>query len=207
MPVEKGHGSSLNGEEEDGINSDKQPLNPANAGRGMAANYVVNGSGAPASSDGGASLGQPTTVGAHSHEGAPQDDIELRRRTTRSTVDEEDLVENNGQHKQHGFGHFGKKHGKDGVNRHDHADGSNTNGTATPSSREEAEIEAAFTHPAAKLEQQTIWIPQDQLGIADEAVRDYRARGIKASNRGTTLTGKGKVEISEGPPEEDIEEV
>lgn len=203
MPAEKGHGSSAIGDDEDGINSDKQPLNPANGTR-TNADYSVNGSGAPGT-DGGAPLAQSPDADAHPLQPAPQDDIELRKRATHSTVNEEELVENDGNRK-HGFSRFTKL-GKHGVARDDFADdsGPNSNGTMTP--REEAELEAAFTHPAAKTEQQTIWIPQDQLGIADEAVRDYRARGIKASARGTTLTDKGKVEISEGPPEEDIEEV
>jgi hypothetical protein len=205
MPAEKGHGSSAIGEDEDGINSDKQPLNPSSAGR-RSADYAVNGSGAPTTNDGGAALSNAQNAGVPLHESTPQDDIELRKRATHSTVTEEELVEHDG-HKKHGFGGLGRF--AKGSPRHDDVEGSksNSNGTTTPSAREEAELEAAFTHPAAKTEQQTIWVPQDQLGLADEAVRDYRARGIKASARGTTLTDKGKVEISEGPPEEDIEEV
>lgn len=73
--------------------------------------------------------------------------------------------------------------------------------------RIEQETTAVFTHPAARFEQQTVWLPSDRLGVGDAAARDFEAHGVRATTRGATLTAKGKVEIHAGPPDDDLEEV
>ena len=62
---------------------------------------------------------------------------------------------------------------------------------------------AAFKHPAARVEQQTVWIPTDRLGLGEDAVRRYGAAGIRASTQGAALDGRGKVQVEEGPPDPD----
>lgn len=60
-------------------------------------------------------------------------------------------------------------------------------------------LDLAFAHPATHCSQQTIWVPQDPLGLAKEAVRSMRERGIAATSRDAYVTAKGKV-VLEGPP-------
>lgn len=178
MPAESGHGSSVIGEDDNEVfTSDKRPLNPSNSAGQLT--DAVQGSG-----------GDDTDLVRRSpREEDKQGDIELRKRVTDASADEEELV------------------GNDGVARRDHASGLPATGTSTPRSREERALEQAFTHPAAKTEQQTIWVPVDALGLGEEAVRDMKALKIRASNHGAHLSEKGKVDISESPPDEDAETV
>lgn len=62
---------------------------------------------------------------------------------------------------------------------------------------------AAFTHPAARVEQQTVWLPYDRLGVGEDAVRRYGEAGVRASTQGATLNERSKVQVEEGPPDPD----
>jgi calcium permeable stress-gated cation channel len=57
-----------------------------------------------------------------------------------------------------------------------------------------------FTHPAAVEPQRTIWMPQDELGLALSEVADLRERGIGGSTENALLDAKGHTEITGHPP-------
>jgi len=59
-----------------------------------------------------------------------------------------------------------------------------------------------FNHPASVEEQRTIWIPQDELGLAQAEAEDIKSRKIAVSVADAKLNSKGKVEISGSPPGE-----
>ncbi|CED82447.1 Uncharacterized conserved protein [Phaffia rhodozyma] len=69
------------------------------------------------------------------------------------------------------------------------------------------EREDAFTHPAVKTGQQIVWVPRDNLGLGEEAVKEMRRMKIKASHHDTTVSEKGKVDITGPPPDEDSAQV
>ncbi|RSH91201.1 hypothetical protein EHS25_009500 [Saitozyma podzolica] len=60
----------------------------------------------------------------------------------------------------------------------------------------------AFFHPATKDPQRIIWLPRDQLGLADDEIERNAAAGVQSTNLNAVLNGKGKVEISGGPPDD-----
>ncbi|WVN89028.1 uncharacterized protein L203_104244 [Cryptococcus depauperatus CBS 7841] len=60
----------------------------------------------------------------------------------------------------------------------------------------------AFFHPATKEKQRIIWLPQDELGLCQAEMEVNEREGVKTSSRGAWLNSKGKVQISEPPPDE-----
>jgi len=67
--------------------------------------------------------------------------------------------------------------------------------------RPRAEEEYGFAHPAASRPQRTIWIPKDQLGLAEEEERANLEMGIDASIENAEMNEKGKVDLAgEGQP-------
>ncbi|KAF7316312.1 Protein kinase domain-containing protein [Mycena indigotica] len=61
--------------------------------------------------------------------------------------------------------------------------------------------EYGFAHPAASRPQRVIWLPRDQLGLAEEEERVNEAAGVKASLKDAEMNEKGKVDISGPPPD------
>jgi len=55
---------------------------------------------------------------------------------------------------------------------------------------EETLEEDAFSHPATKEPQRVIWLPLDELGLADAEVRDNELVGIKSTHRDAVLDSK-----------------
>jgi len=74
---------------------------------------------------------------------------------------------------------------------------------ASPSASTKAktEEEYGFAHPAASRPQQTVWLPRDTLGIAEEEVKACRDMGVEASLKDGVMNEKGKVDISGVPPD------
>lgn len=61
---------------------------------------------------------------------------------------------------------------------------------------DEMEHENAFTHPAAKTDQQIIWLPRDSLGLGEEAVGQLRRMKIRASYHDALVTEKVRSRFS-----------
>ncbi|KAI0070905.1 DUF221-domain-containing protein [Panus rudis PR-1116 ss-1] len=59
-----------------------------------------------------------------------------------------------------------------------------------------------FYHPASVEPQRVVWLPKDQLGLAEAEVVAIRERGILASVRNAVMDVKGHVDIQGAPPEE-----
>ncbi|EPQ52218.1 DUF221-domain-containing protein [Gloeophyllum trabeum ATCC 11539] len=59
-----------------------------------------------------------------------------------------------------------------------------------------------FEHPATVEAQRTIWLPRDELGLAEAEVAANRERGIDVSLEGAVMDGKGHVDVNAPPPEE-----
>jgi len=57
-----------------------------------------------------------------------------------------------------------------------------------------------FTHPAATEPQRIVWLPHDELGLAESEVADMRAQGIESSTENATVNAKGHTEIDGHPP-------
>jgi hypothetical protein len=77
----------------------------------------------------------------------------------------------------------------------------NPEGNAQPSLGESARPEDtleedAFSHPATKEPQRVIWLPLDELGLADAEVRDNEMVGIRSTHRDAVLNNK--VSCAEG---------
>jgi hypothetical protein len=71
----------------------------------------------------------------------------------------------------------------------------NPEGNAQPSLGESARPEDtleedAFSHPATKEPQRVIWLPLDELGLADAEVRDNEMVGIRSTHRDAVLDSK-----------------
>ena len=62
-----------------------------------------------------------------------------------------------------------------------------------------------FYHPASVESQKTIWLPKDQLGLAEAEVNAIREKGIDVSMENAQMDGKGHVDISGAPPGEKFE--
>ncbi|WVR05022.1 hypothetical protein IAU60_002034 [Kwoniella sp. DSM 27419] len=60
----------------------------------------------------------------------------------------------------------------------------------------------AFLHPATKLPQRTVWLPQDELGLCAAEIERNERDGVKSSSRAAWMDEQGKVQIS-GPPPDD----
>ena len=58
-----------------------------------------------------------------------------------------------------------------------------------------------FAHPAVSRPQRTVWIPQDELGLAGEEEKACREAGVRVSTRDAAMDEKGKVSISGAPPD------
>ncbi|BEI90642.1 uncharacterized protein CcaverHIS019_0307120 [Cutaneotrichosporon cavernicola] len=61
---------------------------------------------------------------------------------------------------------------------------------------------AAFFHPATHQPQPIIWLPQDDLGVAPEQVRENRKEGVKSTTRNAVLDAKNRVLVV-GPAPDD----
>jgi hypothetical protein len=48
----------------------------------------------------------------------------------------------------------------------------------------------AFFHPATKDPQRIIWLPRDQLGLADDEIERNAAAGVQSTNLNAVLNGK-----------------
>jgi hypothetical protein len=57
-----------------------------------------------------------------------------------------------------------------------------------------------FTHPAAIEPQRIVWLPRDDLGVAESEVADMQARGVESSTENARLDAKGHTEIDGHPP-------
>ena len=57
-----------------------------------------------------------------------------------------------------------------------------------------------FYHPASVEPQRVVWIPRDELGLAEEEEKAIRAAGIEVSLEGAKMDGKGHVDITGAPP-------
>ncbi|KAH8926797.1 DUF221-domain-containing protein [Atractiella rhizophila] len=70
----------------------------------------------------------------------------------------------------------------------------------------EGEQPNAFDHPASYEKQRIVWVPKDPLGLSAEEVRDNQEAGVDASDEGTSMNPKGRVDISRSPPGEPWED-
>lgn len=61
-----------------------------------------------------------------------------------------------------------------------------------------------FNHPASVEAQRTVWLPQDQLGLAEVELADIRSKKIDVSTENATMNAKGTVDISGSPPGEPV---
>lgn len=62
--------------------------------------------------------------------------------------------------------------------------------------------EQAFDHPALWKKQPTIWLAEDPLGIGKFESARINDAGVESSIEYATMTEKGKVDVSRGPPDE-----
>ncbi|KAI0792351.1 DUF221-domain-containing protein [Abortiporus biennis] len=93
--------------------------------------------------------------------------------------------------------------------RHSHDSRNDVNSPdSTPDKFKAIDEEAGpkeFYHPASVDPQRVVWLPRDQLGLAEAEVSAIRARGIDVSMHGATMDGKGKVDIDgSAPPEKGV---
>lgn len=98
----------------------------------------------------------------------------------------------------------GKGKAPDGASTPSDADENENPHTANPPEIKPVDEDAGpkeFYHPASVEPQQTVWIPRDELGLADEEEREIRARGISVSTEGARMDAKGHVDISDAPPQ------
>lgn len=63
--------------------------------------------------------------------------------------------------------------------------------------------EHAFDHPSTYVDQPWIWLPRDQLGLSELLAADLKAAGVDASDVGASMDGKGIVEVTRNPPDEE----
>lgn len=57
-----------------------------------------------------------------------------------------------------------------------------------------------FYHPASSDPQRVVWIPEDDLGLAEEERRVTSEMGIAISTEDARMDGKGHVDVSGAPP-------
>ncbi|ORY32218.1 hypothetical protein BCR39DRAFT_523325 [Naematelia encephala] len=60
----------------------------------------------------------------------------------------------------------------------------------------------AFFHPATKEPQRVLWLPRDELGLAEAEIEKNASFGVPSTYRFAELTHRGKLRIS-GPPPDD----
>ncbi|TFK44505.1 hypothetical protein BDQ12DRAFT_701964 [Crucibulum laeve] len=70
-------------------------------------------------------------------------------------------------------------------------------------SDEEDQDDHAFDHPSTYVDQPWIWIPRDRFGFSELLVQDLTSAGVGASNTGAVMDGKGVVEVTRNPPDEE----
>ena len=63
-----------------------------------------------------------------------------------------------------------------------------------------------FYHPASVEPAPIIWIPRDPLGLGEAEERACREAGVAVSTKDAVMDGKGHVDISGPPPDEDVKE-
>lgn len=69
-----------------------------------------------------------------------------------------------------------------------------------PLDRAKLETPTDFNHPSTYQPQRTIWIPRDELGLAEEQARELSSEGIDVSMDNADMSAKGKVTIDGRPP-------
>jgi hypothetical protein len=184
MPHESGHGGSVidpqeaqrlldpnNVEPTESRTDERKPLRSSESAPGSKDGFMP-GSGAPHSTDGAGSRPpmdgrRPSGMELQDHDGS------------RHSLDNED--------------DDAREELQDGVARKDHARrGSADSGhlAGGKKSKEERELEEAFAHPATCAEQQILWLPKDNLGLAEEAVRNLKEYKIHATTRDAQLDAK-----------------
>ena len=60
-----------------------------------------------------------------------------------------------------------------------------------------------FNHPSTYKDTPIIWIPKDDLVLSKYLVDELVMAGIKASDLGAFIDGKGNVEVTRNPPDEE----
>ena len=63
-----------------------------------------------------------------------------------------------------------------------------------------------FYHPASVEAQPVVWLPRDPLGLGEAEERACREAGVAVSTKDAVMDGKGHVDISGPPPDEDVKE-
>ena len=66
--------------------------------------------------------------------------------------------------------------------------------------------EHGFDQPATWKEQETIWLPDDVLGIGKAECEHLLSLGIDASTEGAQMNAQGKTNVSRPPPGEPWEQ-
>lgn len=65
-------------------------------------------------------------------------------------------------------------------------------------------VKKAFQHIALRSRRPAVWIPRDDLGVADDEIRrtnEFAGKNIWISNAGTSLDGKARVVYGRNPPD------
>ena len=67
----------------------------------------------------------------------------------------------------------------------------------------EAELKAAFQDPVTREPPPVIWLPQDEAGCSEDAIRQVKKYGslLQYSNAGAFLTKSGKCEVTQPAPD------
>lgn len=82
-------------------------------------------------------------------------------------------------------------------------------GPSTPTSLrgvDEEEGPKDFYHPASVDPQPVVWIPRDPLGLGEAEEKACRDAGVDVSTHDAVMDGKGHVDISGPPPDEERRE-
>lgn len=76
-----------------------------------------------------------------------------------------------------------------------------TSSDAEPDVTHREQDDYGYAHPAASRPQRIVWIAKDSLGLSKEEMAALKERGINASTAGAEMNEKGKVHISDAPPD------
>jgi len=76
-----------------------------------------------------------------------------------------------------------------------------TSSDAEPDVTHREQDDYGYAHPAASRPQRIVWIAKDSLGLSKEEMAALKERGINASTAGAEMNDKGKVHISDAPPD------
>lgn len=71
---------------------------------------------------------------------------------------------------------------------------------------DEDEGPKVFYHPASVDPQRVVWIPKDELGLAEEEEKAIAGAGIAVSTEGAVMDDKGHVNVSGAPPGDQVRE-